>query len=384
MAGFDDLLDSLVKQAPTSTPTDPNSFMKQTGENSSPVSPDDYEAMLASRGPASSPGTMPSSSAASTESGKAPTRDAVLDFINYKNLQKGDQTNLAAARAKAAESNKSANLYQAIGDFGAGMAGVKVDPSYYNSIREENAADVKGAEGDVEGNRKIVQDYMNNKRAEEVAGDNRDARMQSSRDSASMRQLLAQQSRDSKISTDQDNAYQRIRKDLETFRGNSAAQQAGMDVLSAKKAIDNVEGRDPNSLTLQDLRLLNEELGKIATGGVPTEHGVQALMPSNLQTKYAEIQNFLSSKPTDAKAGEYIKHNMEYLKKMMGTSQSVIDDYRRNILKGAKHTLRSDDYDEAASDYRLNGSPAQAPAGPQTKVVGGKTYVKVAGGWQEQ
>ncbi len=168
---------------------------------------------------------------------------------------------------------------------------------------------------------------------------------------------------ESKTSAEQAKAYTTMRKDLESFRGNKMAAQAAMDTLSADKAVQLVGNKDPNTLTLQDLSLLSGEMSKIATGGVPTEHGIQALMPSNLQTKLAEMQNFVSSKPTDAEAGDYIRKNMAYLREMRAVAQRAVSSYRQNIAKGYKNRVSADDYQEAVADYDL-GTPAPATTQP--------------------
>lgn len=176
--------------------------------------------------------------------------------------------------------------------------------------------------------------------------------------------------RDEKNDQAKDKAYTDLRKNLETFRGNQAAQQASKDILSADKALQLVQGKDPDKLTTQDLALLAGEMSKIATGGVPTEHGTQQLMPHNLQTKFAELQNFMLSKPTDAQAGEYIRKNIKYLSDMRDTAKQTISDFRRNIAKGYKNRVKEDDYNDALADYQLNDkmpdSSAPASVGNQS------------------
>lgn len=158
-------------------------------------------------------------------------------------------------------------------------------------------------------------------------------------------------------------AYTQMRKDMESFRGNAGARQASLDVLASQKALKLVEGKDPNKLSTQDLQLLADEMGKIATGGIPGEHGVQALLPNNLQTKFAEMKNFLLSKPSDAQAGEYIKKNMSYLKDMQGVAGKTLNDYRGNIAKGYRNRVSPEDYAEAQKDYGLDqpSTPEAAP-----------------------
>lgn len=180
----------------------------------------------------------------------------------------------------------------------------------------------------------------------------------------------------------QDKAYSELRNKLETFRGNQAAQQASKDVLSADKALKLVQLKDPNTLTTQDLRLLADEMSKIATGGVPSEHGTTSLLPDSYRQKIAEIQNFLSNKPTDAQAGEYIKHNMKYLQDMKETAQGTLNNFRSNIIKGYKNRVKPEDYREAQSDYGLNNQD-NTNAGSQS-VPQSSTQSTSLGGYAQQ
>lgn len=162
---------------------------------------------------------------------------------------------------------------------------------------------------------------------------------------------LAGEKGKTKASEAQNKAYTTFNKDLQSFRGNAGAQQASKDLLSADKAIELVKGKDPNSLTTQDLSLLAGELAKIAQGGIPTEHGVQALMPNNLATKAAELQNFLLSKPSDANSAAYIKKNMAYLQEMRGVAQKTLDDFRDNIAEGYKDSISEDQWQRYQNRY---------------------------------
>lgn len=176
---------------------------------------------------------------------------------------------------------------------------------------------------------------------------------------------------EAKIANDQDKAYTQMRERMESFRGNRAAQQAALDTYSANKAFALVQDKDPNTLTTQDLSILAKELAKIATGGVPTEHGVKSLMPSNLRTKFAELQNFILSSPTDAQAGDYIRRNMEYLKGMNEEADKVVKTFRTNIAAGYKNRVRPEDYQEGLDAYQLGQqapNQKQAPTAAPVKV----------------
>lgn len=177
-----------------------------------------------------------------------------------------------------------------------------------------------------------------------------------------------------KTKEDQNKAESELRNHLETFRGNQVAKQAAMDTYSAAKALEIVKNRDPNTLTTQDLSLLATEMNKIASGGVPTENGIKHLMPSNLNTKAAELRNFLSSKPSDAEAGEYIKRNMDYLKGMVSESKKVISEFHSNIAKGYKNRVTPEALKSVQTDYSLdeNLNPVQESNFPK-KVMNSKT-----------
>lgn len=172
---------------------------------------------------------------------------------------------------------------------------------------------------------------------------------------------------DAKTSADQDKSLTQMRKDMQNYRGNTAVQQAAVKIQNADTALAIVKGKDPNTLSVQDLRLLSDEMAKIATGGVPGEHGTEALMPNTLRSKLAEMQSFLMNKPTDAQAGEYIRHNMEYLEEMKKVAQGTLNKYRINIAKGWKHRVRQEDYNDAMNDYpelsEGGGTPAGAAVG---------------------
>lgn len=187
---------------------------------------------------------------------------------------------------------------------------------------------------------------------------NRDSREQMNQDRLDQRsqqaQLMAAMTKDklsSKSGENQDKAYTEMLNKAQTFRGNKAAQQASMDLLNGKKALALVENKDPNTLSRQDLQLLADEMAKVATGGVPGEHGVQALMPNTAIGKLKEMQSFLSNHPTDAQAGAYVQHNMNYLKGMMNVAQGQLDQFEANTVKGYKNRVGEDHWNDYIQDH---------------------------------
>lgn len=226
----------------------------------------------------------------------------------------------------------------------------KIAEAYGDSFDNITAADAPNIMKTVDLKAQIDQRAQAAKDRSDALNDNRQARLDASSSRA-----------DAKSSADQDKQYTNLRKDLESFRGNKQVAQAAQDVYSAQKALEIVKNKDPNSLTTQDLSLLSNEMAKIASGGVPGEHGVQQLMPNNLQTKLADLKGFIASKPTDAQAGDYVKKNMQYLQGMTQEAQKSVNSYRQNILKGYQHRIKPEDFQAAQQDYGL-GAQVAPPA----------------------
>lgn len=273
-------------------------------------------------------------------------------------------------RNQSINENSDINKYRALGML-ANVASTKpVERDVYNALTAQNNAKAAAATADLgrrsQVMRAIQQAQLGQQRIrsrEQLAANTlteqkrrNDLISRSKEEAASERSDNKSEKQSAKTEADQAKAYTTMRKDLETFRGNKQAGQAAMDAYSAEKALALVKDKDPNTLTTQDLNLLANEMGKIASGGVPGEHGVKAMMPSNLRTKYAEMMSFLASKPTDAGAGEYVKKNMQYLTHMTDAANQSVAGYRSNIMKGYKNRVRPEDYAEAQSDY-----PAPSP-----------------------
>jgi hypothetical protein len=267
------------------------------------------------------------------------------------------------------------NLGSAFSQIAQGVNAPKQNTELYSNIQKQGAEALKSNEEDSDRRSKVVSAIEQRMSREGIAADNRDARAlaakQHSQDLAMKYKEMAdykQNAADTKAKDAQDKAYTTMRHELETFRGNQAAQQAAVKVQNADTALAIVKNKDPNSLTVQDLTLLAEEMGKIATGGVPTEHGVQALMPNTMTSKFAAFQSFLANKPTDAQAGEFIKHNMEYLEQMKDVAKDTLNTYRSNIAKGYKSRVRDDQYGEAAQDYGFGSSKSGLSAQDEKKM----------------
>jgi hypothetical protein len=171
-----------------------------------------------------------------------------------------------------------------------------------------------------------------------------------------------QQDRQDKQSAD---AYQKASHDLETFRGNQAAQQASVALTNAKNALSLA---DKGNLSPDQLHLFASEMGKLATGGVPGQTEVEALVPDTAKARLAKVTSFFSNNPTDADAQAFINNNRSYLNDMVSNYQSVLDKYRENTLSGYKKKLSADDLADLRSRY-----PTLANTGAKANPSGGGT-----------
>lgn len=260
------------------------------------------------------------------------SQQPIQDVLTDQATQKGalqEQVEKGKAATEMEKTDPNSAISQAARDFYAKTTGKEADPSLDAAALE---------------------------RLDPVIG-----RMFSQQENAKNRSAMANSSKEAKVEADQAKAYSDARQKVASFRGNAGAQQASRDVLSVDKALLLVD--KPGMKTTQDLQLLADEMAKIATGGVPGEHGVKALMPNNLQTKYAEMVNFLSSKPTDAQATEYLERNKQYLKDMNMVAKKTLYDYSKGLAKGYKKRLAADDFKELNDDIESQyGEQSRAPA----------------------
>jgi len=200
----------------------------------------------------------------------------------------------------------------------------------------------------------------------------------------------------------QSKAYDTITKQLEMMRGNPAVQQAEKDIYAADKANSLIKlYPDPNKLSPQQINLLASEVGKIASGGVPTQHELEGITPQTFQGRLASITQKFTNRPSPANAAAFIKQYKDYLDALRGDAQKVVEDVYGRKIKAQKSHLNSDDY-QILNDLYLNrfGEQEQshAPASqglmqsansvpqaaPQSVIKDGITYVKQGNAWIPQ
>ena len=144
---------------------------------------------------------------------------------------------------------------------------------------------------------------------------------------------------------EQRDASVKAENDLNSTRGKQALMMAQRNLMSAKNAEQMLkEFPDPDKWTSQQVALFNSEIGKIATGGVPTEGQLSEL---NNPTAAKSISNFaskLTNVPVGAEQGQFIKLNAKYLSGLKDVSQATIRDNTGNVLKSYQDKLSPEGY----------------------------------------
>ena len=150
-----------------------------------------------------------------------------------------------------------------------------------------------------------------------------------------------QNQRDTAASNKSADAYQKATHDINTFRGNTAIQQASSALINVQNALSLA---NRGKLSPSDLHLFASEMGKLATNGVPGHSEIAALVPNTAKSKLAEFVQFFSNNPSDADAQAFVDHNKTYLMELAKNYGKAVDTYKANILDGYKRKLDPEDY----------------------------------------
>lgn len=176
----------------------------------------------------------------------------------------------------------------------------------------------------------------------------------------------------------QEKVRQQTEQLLESARGNPAAAQAEKNLLNAAnaKSLINMYG-DPNQLSNQQVQLLVGEVGKVAQGGAPAMHELDALSPGALKGRLAGVWSKFSNEPTPANAGAFVKQYSDYVDLLQKDSEKVIEDKYGRVLNSAKRALDPRDYQVLRANYVdrfKNATTAGPDSAPKSYSYGGMQF----------
>lgn len=171
---------------------------------------------------------------------------------------------------------------------------------------------------------------------------------------------------DRAITDKKDKALTSTTQLLESARGNPMVQQAQKDFYSAGKAerlIGLAPNGDPNKMSPQMVSLLRQELGKMATGGVPTAHELEALNSNALPEKLSRTIQIFNNQPTSANAGAFIKEYSGYIQALKEDARETITERYNRIIEPRKKLLGDEHYQNLKDQYLGDFEPSKKSSG---------------------
>lgn len=162
----------------------------------------------------------------------------------------------------------------------------------------------------------------------------------------------AEGNKELKTQAGQDRALQQTKQMLESARGNPAAAQAEKDLYSVDKANSLFKlYPDLNKVPDAQVGLITQEIAKIAQGGVPTGHELEALKPNTPESRLQKLFGQVTNQPTSANLGAYLKELQKYTNALKGDAKKVIQDKYGRVIESSKKQLGDDNYKSLQDQY---------------------------------
>jgi hypothetical protein len=157
---------------------------------------------------------------------------------------------------------------------------------------------------------------------------------------------------DSKATDTQNKAHLQTQTLLESARGNPAASKAENDIYNADKAdsLATLYG-DPNQLSMPQVKMLASEIGKIAAGGVSSQHELEGITPNTLVGKMSGYVSQLTNNPTPANAAAFVKQYQDYAGALRKDAQKVILDKYGRVINARRPQIGEDNYQLLKTNY---------------------------------
>lgn len=216
------------------------------------------------------------------------------------------------------------------------------------------------------------------------------AKINEQHDNNAMKREVMHQGIEDRKNKQTDSLTQKITAQLESARGNPAAAQAEKDLYAAKK-VDSMVNlySNPDKLNPQQVQLLASEVGKIASGGVPTTHELQGLNPATIPSGLASLSQTVLNKPSAANAGAFVKAMQDYTNSLKKDAQKVISEKYGRIIESNRKQLGEENYNSLKSNYldrfKNSGGKITVTNGKETLQIDPSDLVHAqADGYREQ
>ena len=216
----------------------------------------------------------------------------------------------------------------------------------------------------------------------EIAAQRTDANAQANADRKLRSDAIAQQRQDA---LDAKNSAMQQKNYTDTY-DKILGSRAPQDVQQARIAEKNIDSanelisqfKDPNNMPSNMVSMLTEEIGKIAQGGVPPEGLHNTINPVTVESRWKDLLQKTSGKPTGAQVGAFIGMYKNYLN---GLAQ-VNHDHVANFVRSTFNSRKSAMGPELAQQFQEENSqyfPTQQFAGNAAPQQGGQVPAQPAG-----
>jgi hypothetical protein len=141
--------------------------------------------------------------------------------------------------------------------------------------------------------------------------------------------------KDAKRNQQEMQAFIHANNEATGLRGNIAIRNAGevMRLVQNARAIVAPYGNNLDQMPTSQVELLNEEIGKIAKAGSPTEHDMQQISDPTLYKDYAKFVSYVQNKAQGAGQEKFIPNKIRYLNDLENNAETLIRANNEKVVK---------------------------------------------------
>lgn len=170
--------------------------------------------------------------------------------------------------------------------------------------------------------------------------------------------------------TNSGKTYTELVKAVETPRGNQAVQQASkalVNIGNAEELLAPYQG-NLDAIDQKTANLLTAELSKIASGGVGSQHGQEAIEAKTFNSELQALKSRFGNEPEPAELGAFLQKNVDYLQGLKTANQSIVNGYKLRMYNGYKNRLTPEENTQFKEEYAdlFQGAKEALPSSKDT------------------
>lgn len=175
--------------------------------------------------------------------------------------------------------------------------------------------------------------------------------------------------------TKKSEAFKDLMSHAESSRQLPDVKQAYLDRYNSQKVIDLISSKkDPNKIDYNMVPIISGEIGKIATGGVPTHEELKMITPQDANMIMARTKQYLTSHPEASQQGAFLNVFKDYAGTIQSGANKVIGANIGQLYDSYKDHLKDSDAKNFENTF-IKGNPYSLK---QTKDAMGETNEETA------